>query len=298
MDQDQENSGFHSTLSRESVDHPRILIIGGKGRMGRLFQAVFQQQGYETDIFDVADSHSIETVVPAADIVILSVPMARATEVARQVVPLVRADALLTDFNSLKMEICHVMADSRAGEVLGLHPMFGSTLSRLQGQKMVVCPIRSGPRADSFLQSLKQLGLELVFTDPATHDRMMAVVQVLVHFSTLVMGTALQQSGVSIEQSLEFTSPIYRMELALIGRLFGQDPDLYAEIEMTNPYSEPIRQHFIDAANQFNQIISQQDRAEFRKNFADLKEYFADFADQSMQLSNFLIDCVTSSKNS
>lgn len=272
----------------------RFLIIGGRGRIGRLFERELLDQGQTVDIYDIDDPRDLAPTVARADLVLISVPMSQATEVARKVAPLVGKQALLADLNSLKTDICKAMESSNAAEVVGLHPMFGPTLPHLRGQKMVACAVRTGQRTEVLFNLFQQMGLELVHTDPQTHDRMMAIVQVLVHFSTIVMGSALQRSGASVEKSLEFTSPIYRVELALIGRLFAQDPKLYAEIEMLNPFGAEIRQHFIQAALQINGMIERQDRQQFCDTFVEIKDYFADFSDQSMELSNFLIDCLTS----
>jgi len=271
----------------------RFLIVGGKGRMGGLFAAELQRSGYSVDLYDVDDQRDLTSTVRSADFVILSVPMGKAVQIAEQIAPLVSDHALLADLNSLKSEICGRMTNSPAAEVVGFHPMFGPTVPSLKGQKMVVCSIRSGERSGWLLDWLRSRGLELVFTDPQTHDRMMAVVQVLVHFSTLVMGSALQRSGTSIEESLEFTSPIYRMELAMIGRLFAQDAGLYSEIEMLNPYGREIRQHFIEAATQMNGLIESGDRQQFQQTFQALSDYFSGFAESSMHLSDYILACLT-----
>lgn len=272
----------------------RFLIVGGRGRIGRLFERELIKQGQNVDIYDVDDPRDLASTVTQAEFVLIAVPMAQSTEIARRVAPWVGTNALLADLNSLKSEICQAMESSTAGEVVGLHPMFGPSLPHLRRQKMVVCPVRTGEKTKFLMHLFDRMGLELVHADPETHDRMMAMVQVLVHFSTLVLGSALHRSGTSIEQSLEFTSPIYRMELALIGRLFAQDPNLYAEIEMANPYGDEIRQHFIEAAVNFNDLIQRQDRQEFCDHFREIRSYLAEFSDQSMELSNFLIDCMTS----
>ena len=134
------------------------------------------------------------------------------------------------------------------------------------------------------------MGVELVETDPVTHDRMMAVVQVLVHYSTLVMGDALRRTGLDLARSLTFTSPIYRLELAFVGRLFTQDPDLYAEIEMSNPYGHEVRQCFQDAATSLRETIASGDRAAFREAFGQVRDYFQDFGDEAMAVSDWIID--------
>lgn len=50
---------------------------------------------------------------------------------------------------------------------------------------------------------------------------MMGIVQVLTHFGFIAMGRALKASGSPLAASLPYTSPIYRIELAMVGRLFS-----------------------------------------------------------------------------
>lgn len=282
-------------MAQDTADHAveaaseRVLIVGGQGQMGQFFARVFTGAGHVVHVLEKDDGDRAQAVADA-DIVMLAVPMAQATAVALEVAPLVRPDALLLDINSLKRDICAVMQEHCAGEVLGTHPMFGPTVSSLRRQKVVLCHLRDGPRGARFVQELGRLGADLIVTDPATHDRMMAVVQVLVHFRTVVMGDALRRTGVPVEESLRFTSPIYRLELAIVGRLFTQDPNLYGEIEMSNPYAEEVRGHFVKATSELAEIVAAGDRQAFNRRFREVARYFERFGDQAMALSDFLID--------
>ena len=65
---------------------------------------------------------------------------------------------------------------------------------------------------------------------------MMAVVQGLTHYVTLCMADTVRRLGVDIEKTLTFTSPVYQIELSLVGRLLSQDPALYADILQQNPF--------------------------------------------------------------
>jgi prephenate dehydrogenase len=242
------------------------------------------------DLYDADDPRDAAEVARAADVVMIAVPMAQAESVTAAFAPLVREDALLCDINSLKQGVCDVMAEHATSEAVGLHPMFGPTVSTLRRQKVVVCPVHLGPRAAWLHRELEQMGVEIIESDPQTHDRVMAAVQVLVHFSTLVMGEALRSTGLSIEETLRFTSPIYRLEIAFIGRLFAQNADLYAEIEMTNPHGDAFRRRFLEAAGAFSHAIGAGDREAFRKLFGHVREYFHGFSAESMRLSDFIID--------
>jgi len=116
----------------------------------------------------------------------------------------------------------------------------------------------------------------------------------MIHFHTMIAGEALRLSGISISETLAFTSPIYMLELSVIGRLFAQNPDLYAEIEMSNPESENVRKLLLNAANDINNIISSNDREAFRTRFLQLREYFDDFTEEAMMLSDQIIETLMS----
>ena len=268
----------------------RFVLVGGHGRMGRLLGGWLQARGHQVAVLERDDGQDPAAVLAGAEIVVVAVPMGAAVPVIRALAPLIRADQLLCDINSLKRDVCQAMASDCAGELVGLHPMFGPTVATLRRQKVVWCPLRPGPLAAWWREELGQMGAELVDTDPETHDHMMAVVQVLVHYSTLVMGDALRRTGVDLAQSLAFTSPIYRLELAFVGRLFTQDPDLYAEIEMSNPHGDAVRRRFRDAADDLARTIETGDRDHFRQAFGQVRSYFHGFGDEAMALSDWLID--------
>jgi chorismate mutase/prephenate dehydrogenase len=273
-----------------SLQPRRFLLIGGDGRMGRLISAQLRGRGHTVTVLERDDGQQAATLVAAAEIVVVAVPMGAAVQVIETVGPMLRADQLLCDINSLKRSVCAAMETACVGEIVGLHPMFGPTVGTLRRQKVVWCPVRTGVLAAWLKDEFGRMGVELVETTPETHDRMMAVVQVLVHYSTLVMGDALRRTGVDLEQSLAFTSPIYRLELAFVGRLFTQDPDLYAEIEMSNPHGKEVRRCFRDAAAQLAETIETGDRGEFRHAFLQIRDYFHGFGDEAMAVSDWIID--------
>jgi chorismate mutase/prephenate dehydrogenase len=275
---------------RDKSEGKHLLIIGGDGQMGRRFGEAFEARGHTIAVHEQRDGKLEPALVEKADVVMIAVPMERAVKVAMAAAPLVRPDALLCDINSLKADICTVFEQSCRGQALGTHPMFGPTVKSFRRQKVIVCPIRPGPLVQWFQEELGRMGCDLIEIDPHTHDHMMAVIQVLVHFRTLVMGEALRRSGIEIASSLRLTSPIYRLELAFVGRLFTQDPALYAEIEMSNPYGRSVRSHFLDAARHMETIINDGNREDFDEAFRNVADYFSAFSEEAMTLSDLLIE--------
>lgn len=276
-----------------SAERPlRFAVVGGAGRMARRLSSELIGCGHAVDVLEPGDPRDPAAVIGDADVTMIAVPMAMAEDVAARLAPFVRRDALLCDINSLKGGICRVMEAGCTGEVLGLHPMFGPSVHSLRRQKIVACPRREGPVSARLLREFAALGAEVVYADPETHDRAMAIVQVLVHFSTLVMGRALAAAHLPLAETLRFTSPIYRLELAFVGRLFAQDPDLYAEIEMRNPYAAEARAALRHAVAEVDGILAAGDRTGFRRLFEDVGTWFHGFDDEALRLSNRIIDWV------
>jgi chorismate mutase/prephenate dehydrogenase len=191
----QEDASQRVAVAESAITGRGILIVGGHGRMGRLLGDALGARGHAIDVLEADDGRDRSEAVARADITIVAVPMEVAAAVTAELAPHVRPDALLCDINSLKEEVCAAMA-ACPGAALGLHPMFGPTVHALRRQKVVVCPVKDGELATWWRRELGQMGLELIESDPVAHDRMMAVVQVLVHFSTIVMGEALRRTGV------------------------------------------------------------------------------------------------------
>ena len=103
-------------------------IIGGTGKMGRLFCPVFERAGYETIVSGRSTALTNEQLAESCDIVIVSVPIRDTVRVIGEIAPVLRDDQLLCDFTSLKVAPVAAMLRSKA-QVIGLHPMFGPTVS-------------------------------------------------------------------------------------------------------------------------------------------------------------------------
>ena len=119
---------------------------------------------------------------------------------------------------------------------------------------------------------------------------MMAIVQVLHHFKTQVLGLSLSRSGAALEETLRFTSPAYLLETYVTGRHFAQSPDLYGPIEMLNPDSESMIEGFRRASADLAAILAAGDQGAFDEMFAEVRSFFGGFTEEALEQSGFLID--------
>ncbi len=272
------------------IEPRTVAIIGGKGGMGKCLANLFGDLGHAVMIADVDTQLSSKEAASVADVVVISVPIEATPDVIRELGPLVKQDSLLIDVCSVKSEPLSVMLESCRGSVIGTHPLFGPSVHSLQGQRLVITP----GRGDDWLVWLKTMfearGLELLETTAERHDKAMAIVQVLTHFSTEVMGKTMARLGVPIDETLLFTSPIYLMEMFMTARHFAQSPRLYGSIQMANPETPAVTQAYIEAANELRKIAIEEDRDAFKKTFDEVRAYFGEFTERAMAQSDFLID--------
>jgi len=267
-----------------------IAIVGGEGGMGRSLGALFSDLGNEVRSADLHTALRPADAAKTADVVIISVPIRETRAVIEQLGPLVREDALLMDVTSIKSDPMAAMLASTNASVLGTHPMFGPGVNTYQGQRVVICPGRGDAWLDWARQMFTARGLVITEATPAKHDSMMAIVQVLHHFKTQVLGLALSRTGPPLEDTLHFTSPAYLLETYVTGRHFAQSPDLYGPIEMLNPNSKQMIEGFRKAAADLAAILAAGDQEAFDQVFAEVRAFFGEFTEEALEQSGFLID--------
>lgn len=265
-------------------------IIGGTGKMGTIFAGILVRAGYEVEVAGRSTALTPAALARECDLVMVSVPIRDTVQVIQEIAPLLSEDQLVCDLTSLKVRPVEAMLESRA-QVIGLHPMFGPTVSSLRHQTIVVCPVRTDEDTlGKLLAILKAEGAECTVTTPDAHDRMMAVVQGLTHFVTLCMADSVRRLGIDIETTRAFTSPVYQIELALVGRLLSQDPSLYADILQLNPFVPEVLSVCSSSAGDLRRIVDSDNPALFREFFIANSRHFGAWAAEGMTTTDALIE--------
>ncbi|MGB9902338.1 prephenate dehydrogenase/arogenate dehydrogenase family protein [Methanothrix sp.] len=282
----------------------RMLIVGGTGETGSWFSRYFRDHGFDVCIwgpsgkFHVADAlgvryaHDLMSEVERSDIVVLSVPIDRTPEVARRIGPAMKSGSLLMDLTSLKVEPVRAMVESTPPdiEVLGAHPMFGPTMPSVRGQTVIITPVegRWGRWSSHVREILERDGARVEVLTPEEHDRMMAVVQALTHFSYIAIGSTLRALNFDVSRSRRFMSPVYEVMLDFVGRILDQNPELYASIQM-NPFAKDVRRAFIEECIRLSDSIERGDVEGFRRAMREAAEHFGD-THSALQRSDRIIN--------
>jgi len=215
-------------------------IIGGTRGMGSWLAALLQKENFTVHICGRKTPLNIKDIAGLCDVVVVAVPIAATEQVIKEVGPLLGESKLLMDLTSLKKEpVAWMLANTRA-EVVGCHPLFGPHLADFTGQNIVLCPAR-GDRWFAWIKEILRKNHYNVFeTDPAHHDKMMAIVQVLNHLHTISLGMTLAAAEIPPEELNKFSTPALRTKMEIVKRVFAESPELYADIIMRNPDTAKI----------------------------------------------------------
>lgn len=267
-----------------------VLIVGGYGEMGRYFAGSFDAAGYEVRLMGRKDWENVESLCRGADLVMVSVPIESTPEIIARIGPHLPPHAVLTDITSIKSEPLQAMLRAHSGPVVGLHPLFGPTPASLDKQIIVATPGRDEKKCQWVIDQFCAWGAVVVTSDADEHDEVMSVVQALRHFATFAFGQFLAARDIALARTLEFSSPIYRLELGMVGRLFAQDAGLYAEIILASPKRRDLLKAYINSLNANLPMLESGDKDHFIEQFNKIAEWFGPFSEQAMRESSFLID--------
>ncbi|MCD6431044.1 MAG: bifunctional chorismate mutase/prephenate dehydrogenase [Deltaproteobacteria bacterium] len=274
----------------------KILLVGGGGAMGRLFTRWFTASGYEVRVLEVSDWERVAELCSGLDMALISVPIAETVSTVVRLAPYLPKDCILADLTSVKGPTVKAMLDNFPGPVLGFHPMFGPDTPTMERQIMVITPGRERPEDRWPAEQFAAWGGVVVRAEAAEHDEIMAIVQALRHFATFTFGRFLYQRKINLNRTLEFSSPIYRLELDMVGRLFAQDPELYSEIIFATPERLNLLRDYLESFKRNLEMLSDRDtggesgRESFVAEFKRIAEWFGPFSDQAIRESGYLIN--------
>jgi len=278
------------TVSDPPPAAPVIGIVGSAGAYGRWLRRFFSDEMMlEVLGHDPADAASLspETLIARADVLVFAAPIRRTAQIIDEWSALAAGreqHQLWLDVTSLKQAPVAAMLRSRA-EVAGLHPMTAPPKApTLKGRVLVVCAARIARWQPWFAYLLQALQGETVRAEPERHDRVMALVQALVHASHLCQGMVLREHADSIgnlAELLPFRSTSFALDTAMLTRIVSMNPAIYQDIQFENPYAREVLAQLVKSTATLHALVETGDeaaRATFRAHLAALAGTIGDVA--------------------
>jgi chorismate mutase/prephenate dehydrogenase len=265
-----------------------VVIVGGDGLLGSVFVDLFKRSNYDVEVVGEGDWPIKSALLEKTSLMIVAVPINVTEQVIQQLSNLPKA-CILADFTSIKASPLKHMLEVHQGPVVGLHPMFGPDVTGLIKQTIIACDGREPEKYQWLLSQFNVWGAKIYPVSANEHDKAMSMVQVMRHFSTITYGYHLMEEGVELESLIEMSSPIYRLELIMVGRLFAQNPDLYADIIFSNKTNMSMMKRFAHRFLTLLEDVEKNDKSSFVAKFETVSSWFGDYADDFLAESKSML---------
>ncbi len=273
----------------------KVVIIGGRGGMGRIFTKLFRDSSYNVEVMGHRDWDRAPEIFKDAGLVIVSVPIDKTPEVIRKL-DFLSPDCILADFTSTKSMPLKEMLAVHKGPVVGLHPMFGPDISSLAKQLVIWTNGREEDKSIWLYEQMKLWGAHIYKVSAEEHDNSMRYIQALRHFTTFSYGVFLANEKPNLDTLMALSSPIYRMELMMVGRLFAQEPSLYADIILSSVKNISVIEKYLKTVVEQIELLKKGDREGFIERFKLAKNYFGEYADTFLEDSREVLAKMHDSK--
>jgi prephenate dehydrogenase len=249
---------------------PRIGLVGSQGSYGRWLRQFFEQRmGLHVAGRDPHGDIALteRALIEAVDVLIFCAPIRQTPSVIRHYVEIAAGaerNQLWLDITSIKAAPVAAMLASQA-DVVGLHPMSAAPKSTtLRGRAMVVCEARLDkwrPWLERFLAATEA---DCVHADADQHDRVMALVQGMVHATHMAQGAVLRELAPAVggfDGIRPFGSVGYELDVAVMRRILASNPAIYQDIQFENPYVAPMLERLAMHIGGLRDLVRQGDDA-------------------------------------
>jgi chorismate mutase/prephenate dehydrogenase len=245
---------------RKTKNKRVVLLVGGAGRMGRLFARFFRRKGFAVRVADPAGAprgFAAGTFDDAAtaDIVLIATSLGQAAETLAAVLDR-RPKGLVFDIASVKAPLLPLFTRARKEGVAiaSAHPMFGPD-ARFPGRDFLVCDAGDASAARRVARLFAGEGLKIRTMPAAEHDRWVGRTMGLAHLVALVSAFALAELGVARDDVDGRATTSFRHLLALVGPILDQDPALTRAIQAANPEALFVFERLADQVDALRSLL-------------------------------------------
>ena len=287
------NTNLSIKFKNNSItNNEKIGIIGGKGVMGQWLYNFFKNAGYVVKISDINTKLSNIDIAEQCKVIILSTPINQAINISKQIGKTLKPDQILMDICSQKEDILDAMLKYSNSEVIGIHPMFGPSVTSVKNQNIVLCKGR-GDIGFSWIKNIFiKAGANVTDLKADEHDKHMAIVQSLTHFISICFAKTLKKMDIHPKDLFNTSTPVFRVNSVIIGRLFAQDPALYATLVGSNKYADECLNLFSKSFTETKQNLIAGTHENATEYIAEIGNYLGSYKEEAMNRSNKLLDII------
>lgn len=221
---------------------------------------------------------NLEEAARGADLILLAPPVGQMKSLCEELLPIIKAGAIVTDVGSTKAEVvaqCAPIFGTKA-HFIGGHPMAGSERTGVEYAKgslfekaiWILTPTHSTPAPE--LEKLKAfvaaLGATPIILDPQTHDQLLAVTSHIPHITAAALVRLFNQTHDNHEVVAQLIAGGWRDST----RVAAGSPEMWRDICLANaePITENLDVLILELQNLRN-LLQEKNEDEMRDWFND-----------------------------
>jgi prephenate dehydrogenase len=163
-------------------------------------------------------------------------------------------------------------------------------MDSIKGQNVILCPGRGEQWLKWLENEFVSKGAFVTVMNPSVHDRHMAIVQGLTHFIAICMGRTLQKMNMNNSTALSCSTPVFKINYNLIGRLCAQDIGLYQNLISKNIHFSEALDLFLSVVDEGRDSLLSGQSEKGLLFLEGVRDYFKDSCLNSLKESNRLIN--------
>lgn len=276
------------------------VVVGGSGAVGKLLlRSLSDAANIDITSIDVREptdfggdfildsicDPSFSTIerIKNCDLLVLATSESVALVALDILKPCLNSTTLLVDTLSVKSRYFDKL--HRLGfqcEAIGINPMFAPSLG-FSGRSVIVVPYISNQVSGVFVDFLASQGSRIVTLSYDNHDRQCAVLQAATHSAIIAFGLALESLDYDIIVAEDFAPPPHKVMLALLARILHSEPNVYLDIQKSNPYASVARDKLYQSMALLGKLVDAENPDLFSARLTSLRRLYSssnfDYAD-------------------
>ena len=250
----------------------RVAIIGAGG-MGAWFARFFKSRGDSVIVSDrdsnrakrlarkihAKCSPSSTEAARGSDIVLLAIPTNATSEVIKEILPVLRRNALICDISATKSVVMPALrsAEKRGVKVVSIHPMFGPLARGIRGRRIIAIRTGKDTRGYKTMKHLLQ-GAHFFLAGQDIHDKRVALTLGLPHFLNMAFAMTLSKRR-DLAEIRRFAGRTFNLQM-LLAETIADEPETIADIQILNKEFLKVMRDLQRDIRSLARIVNDQDK--------------------------------------
>jgi len=268
----------------------KICILGGSGKFGTFFTKLFSDKNHEVFSIGRNNINKINGLVKKSDIIIISVPNEASKYYFDKLSKIVNKNQLVIDISSVMgSNLSNIKRLSC--QTVFLHPLFSPSIKDQKNLKYILAPVSISNRKilKEFLGVLEENGAVIKESTVLKHEKVMAYIQALSHFNSILLSKVLADSDISVKEIDDFSTTFFRLNFDTASRIFAQKSEIYADIQFNNSFFVEVVKSYEESLCEIKNIVNKKDYFAYEKVFNNITNKLSPILKNSFEESQSLV---------